>query len=141
MFPAFEKYRIVTLSALILAALTLAAGISVYVVMQRQAESLLSQKIEVLLQSNERIFQSEIAQSLSNTQTAATRPYPILNLQLLASNPDNATAQVELQRIAQSFLLTGFTGMSFYDVRGHEVARAGLFPYAPSQALPPPLWV
>jgi hypothetical protein len=41
-FPAFEKYRINVLSALILAALTLVEGISVYVVMQRQAESVVS---------------------------------------------------------------------------------------------------
>lgn len=127
MFPAFEKYRIDILSALILAALTLAAGISVYVVMQRQAESLLSQKIESLLQSNERLFQSEIEQSLTNTRAAARRPFVIRNLQLLASKLGNTSGLTDLQRIARSFLPTVFTGLSFYDVRGHEVVREGHF--------------
>ena len=52
MFPAFEKYRIDTLSALLLAALTLAGGVSVYVAMQKQVESLLVKSLEVSLQHN-----------------------------------------------------------------------------------------
>ena len=136
-----QDLRINIIGGLVLVALTLAAGISVYVVMQRQVESILSKNLEASLHRDVHFTEMQIEHALNSTQTVATRLNPIKNLQLLASNPDNATAQVELQRIAQSFLLTGFTGMSFYDVRGHEMARAGLFPYAPSQALPPPLWV
>ena len=125
MFPAFEKYRIVTLSALILLALTLAAGISVYVVMQRQAESLLSKNLAVSLQSNVRLFESRIDYALSDTQTAATRPSIIKNLQLLASKPGSTTGRDELRQVAISLLPIGITGLSIYDVRGHEVVRAG----------------
>ena len=126
-FPAFEKYRINILSALILAALTLAAGISVYVVMQRQAESLLSQKIESLLHSNERLFQSEIEQSLNNTKSAAKRPFVIQSLQLHASKPGNTSGLTDLQRIARSIVPDFFTALSFYDARGDKVASSGHF--------------
>ena len=127
MFLERNKHRIDILSALILLTLTLVAGISVYVVMQRQAESMLSKGIESLLQSNQRLFQSGIEQSLSNTQTTTRRPFVIQNLQLLASKPGHAAGLFELQRIAKSFSPDVFTGLSYYDIRGHEVARAGDF--------------
>ena len=127
MFPAFEKYRIDILSALILAALTLAAGISVYVVMQRQAESLLSQKIESLLQSNERLFQSEIEQSLNNTKSVAKRHLLNQSLQLLASKPGNTSGLASLQRIARRIVPDTFTALSFYDARGDKVVSSGHF--------------
>ena len=127
MFPAFEKYRIDTLSALLLAALTLAGGVSVYVAMQKQVESLLVKSLEVSLQHNVQLVENQIDQSLSKTQTVSTRLNPIKHLQLLESTPGNATAKAELQKIARSFLSTGFTGMYFYDVLGHEVAHAGHF--------------
>ena len=127
MLQTLKKYRVDILSALILVVLTLSSGISVYVVMQRQAESLLSKRILSLLQSNERLFRSEMKQSLTSTLTVSTRLNLIKNLQLLQSKPDDTTAKTELQNIALSVLPAGFTGMSFYDVHGHEVVRAGRF--------------
>lgn len=127
MFLKRQDHRIGFIGGFILAGLTLAAGISVYVVMQRQAESLLSKSIVSLLQSNQRLFQSGIEQSLLNTQTVASRPFLIQNLQWLALKPDKATGLVALQRFAGTYPLSVFTGLSFYDVRGHEVARAGHF--------------
>ena len=122
-----EDRRISIIGGLILAGLTLTAGISVYVVMQQQEESLLRKNLETALQSNERLFKSEMNQALSNTRSVTTRPYLIQTLQLLESEPNNAKVPVELQRSAKSFLQTGFTAFSFYDVGGHEVARAGHF--------------
>ena len=81
-----QDHRISVIGGLILVILTLAAGISVFVVMQRQAESLLSKSLEVSLQSNVRLFESRIDQALANTHTATVRPFAIKNLQLLASN-------------------------------------------------------
>ena len=127
MLPKHQDLRIGIIGGFILLILTLATGISVFVVMQRQAESVLSKSLEASLKSNVRSFESQIDQVLSNTQTVASRPYLINNLQLLASKPGNATGLIALQLAAQSFLLTSFTGLSIYDVGGHEVARAGEF--------------
>ena len=125
MFLKRQDHRIGLIGGIILAGLTLAAGISVYVVMQRQAEAMLGKNLEASLQSNVRLFEGRIDQALSNTQTVASRPYLIKNLQLLASKQGNATGLIALQSAAQSFLLPSFTGLSIYDVGGHELARAG----------------
>jgi diguanylate cyclase (GGDEF)-like protein/PAS domain S-box-containing protein len=119
--------KISFIGGLILLVLTLAAGISVYVVMQRQAESTLTKSLETALQHSVRLFESQIDQRLAGARTAATRPFVIQNLQLLDTQPSHAKGRYDLQRIALSFLPTGFTGVSFYDARGNEVARAGLF--------------
>ena len=103
MFLAQEKHRINIIGGLILVALTLAAGISVYVVMQRQAESMLSKSLEASLQSNVRLFESQIDHALSNTQTVASRPFLIKNLQLLASKPGSATELDALQSAPNHF--------------------------------------
>ena len=122
-----QDQRVSFLGGIILAVLTLAAGISVYVVMQRQAESTLSNSLEASLQSNVRLFESQIDQALANTRAVTTRPFAIQNLQLLKSDPGNAIAPTELQRIAKSFLLAGFTAMSFYDVQGQRSGACGEF--------------
>lgn len=127
MFFKRQDHRISIIGGLLLMALTLVAGISVYIVMQRQAESVLSKSLQASLQSNVRLFESQIEHVLINARTVATRPYLIQNLKLLESTPDHPTAAVEMQRAAQSFLLTGFTGMFFYDAQGREVASAGTF--------------
>ncbi|MDO8767555.1 MAG: EAL domain-containing protein [Burkholderiaceae bacterium] len=127
MFLKGQERRLSIIGGLIMAGLTLTAGLSVYVVMQRQAESILGKSLESLLNSNARLFQNGIEQSLVGTQAATKRPFVIQNLQLLASKPDNAISLVELQRIARSFPSNVFTGLSFYDARGQEVARAGHF--------------
>ena len=122
-----EDRRINLIGGLILVVLTLVAGISVYVVMQRQAESILSKSLETSLQHSVRLYENLIDQGMANTLLVATRPFLIQNLQLLDAESVNAAGLNELQRIAKSFLLTGFTGISFYDARGNEVARAGRF--------------
>ena len=127
MFLKRQDRRISIIGGLILAALTLAAGISVYVVMQRQAESLLSESLQTALQRDLHFIEMQMDQAVSNTQTAATRPVVMQYLQLLASKPGNATGLNELQQITKSLLGTGFTGLSFYDIGAQEVAHAGYF--------------
>lgn len=119
--------RISFIGGFVLAALTLVAGISVYAVMQRRAELILSKSLQASLQGHIQLTASQIDRALNNAQTVASRIYPVRNLQLLESEPGNATATAELQRAADSFLKTGFTGLSFLDVRGREVAHAGKF--------------
>ena len=127
MFSKREDRRISIFGGLVLVALTLAAGFSVFLVMKRQAESILGRSLEASLQSKVHFLEGQIDRGVSSTRAVTTRLFPIQNLQLLDAEPDNATARKELQRIAQSFLLTGLSGMSFLDARGSEVTRAGHF--------------
>ena len=105
----------------------MATGISVYVVMQRQAEAILSKSLEISRQHSARLFESQIDQGIDKALALTTRLFILQNLQLLAADPQNAQGISNLQQVAKSFLQTGFTGMSFYNARGDEIASAGRF--------------
>jgi diguanylate cyclase (GGDEF)-like protein/PAS domain S-box-containing protein len=123
----FEKTKINIFSGLILIVLTLTASLSVYVIMKRHAELTLKKSYEILLHNEATSADTHINYTLNSTMTVATRILVIKNLQLLALKPDHATAQAELQSVAQSFLSVGLVGLSIVDVRGLELARAGVF--------------
>ena len=127
LFLKRDDHRINLIGGLILVVLTMATGILVYVVMQRQAEAILSNSLEMSRQHSARLFESQIDYGMDKTLTLTTRPFIIQNLRLLAADPKNAQGISNLQQVAKSFLQTGFSGMSFYNVRGDEVARVGRF--------------
>ncbi len=127
MFIKHQSQKISIIGGIILAGLTLAAGLSVYLVMQRQAESMLVKDLGSLLQSNRRLFENQLNQALHDTKNMATYSGLVETLQSLESDSKQAIAQERLQRGVKAALLTGFTGLSVYDVRGHEVAHAGHF--------------
>ncbi|WP_254425714.1 ATP-binding protein [Polaromonas sp. A23] len=108
-------------------ATSIAAGIAVYAVMERQMESVLSRSLQTALQSNARLFESQTSRALTDARTVATRPFLVQTLQTLETTPNDATALLAMQRAATSFLPTGFKGMSFLDATGREVGRAGSF--------------
>ena len=122
-----QDRRICLIGGLILLAANLAAGIAVYAVMERQTESVLSRGLQAALQSNARLFESQINQALTDARTVATRPFLVQTLKTLGAQPDDAAATLAMQQAATSFLPTGFNGLSFHDARGREVARAGSF--------------
>ena len=59
MFLERQDRKVSIIGGLILVVLTLAAGTSVYVVMQRQAEFILTKSLAASLQSNVRLFESQ----------------------------------------------------------------------------------
>ncbi|WP_237763260.1 putative bifunctional diguanylate cyclase/phosphodiesterase [Thiobacillus denitrificans] len=131
-----ESYRIGIVGGLILVALTLASGIAVYAVMQRQAESILIRSLEASLQSGRRLFESEISAGVTNALTVSTRSFVIHNLQLLKAEPDNEDGRQALQQIAESLQPTGFAGVSFQDSRDNEIVRAGRLSENPALSVP-----
>ena len=131
-----ESHRIGIVGGLILVALTLASGIAVYAVMQRQTESILVRSLEASLQNDRRLFESEIAAGVTDALAVSTRPYVIHNLRQLKAAPDDDASRQALQQIADSFLPTGFTGVAFYDTRNREVGRAGHLSNNPALSVP-----
>jgi diguanylate cyclase (GGDEF)-like protein/PAS domain S-box-containing protein len=121
----YESHRISIIGGLILVALTLASGIAVYAVMQRQTESILVRSLEASLQSDRRLFESDISAGVANALTVSTRPFVIHNLQLLRADPGNAASRQTLQQIADSFLPAGFAGVAFYDEHHRAIVQAG----------------
>ncbi|MDP1885772.1 ATP-binding protein [Polaromonas sp.] len=122
-----QDHQISLIGGIIFLVTTLTAGIAVYVVMERQAESVLSRSLQAALQSNARLVESQVNQALTDARTVATRPFLVQNLRLLGAAPDDAAATLAMQQAATSFLPTGFDGLSFDDAQGREVARAGGF--------------
>ncbi|MBW8305716.1 MAG: EAL domain-containing protein [Thiobacillus sp.] len=131
-----KSHRIILTGGLILVALTLASGIAVYAVMQRQAESILVKSLETSLQSERRLFESEINAGVTNSLTVSTRPFVIHNLHLLKIQPGNAAGELALQRIADSFLPTGFVGVAFHDDHDTLIVQAGHLSEAPALSVP-----
>ncbi|MDI1239267.1 MAG: response regulator [Polaromonas sp.] len=122
-----QDHRISLIGGIIFLAANLAAGLAAYVVMERQTESVLSRSLQATLQSNARLFESQISQALTDARTVATRPFLVETLKLLEARPDDAAAALTIQRAAISFLPTGFDGLAFHAADGREVARAGSF--------------
>ena len=122
-----NKYRINIIGGIILLVLTLTAGISVYLVMQRQAEALLSKSLEASLRSNVKLIESQINHALNISKTVVTRPNVMNKMQLLVANPGNANVLDEFPTIANSFITTGLSAITFYNAAGHFVAQAGQF--------------
>lgn len=122
-----NKYRINIIGGIILLVLTLTAGISVYVVMQRQAEAILSKSLEASLRSNVKLIESQINHAMNISKIVVTRPNVMNKMQLLVANPGNANVLDEFPTIANSFITTGLSAITFYNTAGHVVARAGQF--------------
>jgi diguanylate cyclase (GGDEF)-like protein/PAS domain S-box-containing protein len=131
-----DDRKISIISGLILLALTLAAGVSVFAVMQRQAETILARNIEASLQQNIRLFDSEIHHVAHETRALTTRISLIANLRLLAADPRNAAAPYELQRRADTIQATDFKAVSIHDSTGKAVAQAGEFARSPELSAP-----
>ncbi|MEW5965475.1 MAG: EAL domain-containing protein [Pseudomonadota bacterium] len=131
-----DTQRIGLIGGLILTVLTLASGLVVYGLMQRQAEAILVKSLGASLQSDRRLFESEITAGVAKALTVPTRPFVIQNLLRLKTEAGDPSARAALQRIADSFLQTGFTGIAYYDVHDAEVVHAGTLTEAPALSVP-----
>jgi diguanylate cyclase (GGDEF)-like protein/PAS domain S-box-containing protein len=131
-----KSHRIILIGSLILVALTLASGIAVYIVMQGQAETILIKSLQTTLRSERRLFESEISSGATNALTVSTRPFVIQNLQRMRNQPDDTTGRLALQKIANSFLPTGFAGVAFHDVHDARIVQAGRLSENPALSVP-----
>lgn len=125
--PDGDGRRIGLTGGLILAVLTLTSGLSIFGVMQGQMKSLLRHTLEDSVKSRAHFYEAQIDLARRHALSVATRPSAVDSLQSLAANPGDAAEKAKLQRIAQAIVETDFSGISFYDARGREAARAGRF--------------
>ncbi|OIQ84613.1 putative diguanylate cyclase YegE [mine drainage metagenome] len=136
MFLKLDEYRIGLVSFLILVTLTVVTGISVYVVMRNQAESILSKSLEASLKRNANLLNSQIAQAIDNTRKMVSRPPVIDNLIQINEIPDGIKSKAKLLQVAELFLAHNFSGISLYDAQGTEVVRAGHLLQRPALHIP-----
>ena len=129
--------RIVLVVGIILIVVALLVSGTVFVVMQRHAEGLLSNNLQASLQNNVQLIQFEIGAGFDRTVVVASRPLLIDQVQRLNTGADDGSAREILKKAAQSFLPTGLTAIAVFDQGGRELARAGTF--TPQSALTVPL--
>jgi len=122
-----ENLRISLISGAILVVLTLAAGASTYLVMQREAKSILKRNLRTLLQEDVRDFAEEIHQGIHQGATVATRPFVVQSFRVVNRHPKDVEARHDLQIIARSFLPLGLSAVEFLNRKGEVIAQAGSF--------------
>lgn len=126
-----EERRIYLLAGLILITVTLVAGVSVFFIMQRYAESQLEKSLQLSLHGYVHSVDTAIQQRVEASKTIATRPHLIEQFQKLRPAPADETVLSILEQAATSFLTSGFSHVSFYDPQRQPLAHAGKAILAP----------
>jgi diguanylate cyclase (GGDEF)-like protein/PAS domain S-box-containing protein len=112
---------------LVMAILTLCAGLLVYFVMQRQSEDFLKKGLEAALQVRIEHLVLTIKSGIDKSAAIATRPFLVDEMELIDKDKANEKARREFIRAAKAGLPNGFDAIAFYDHDGDEVARIGEF--------------
>ncbi len=130
------QQRIRLVAGAILIGVTLLVGITVFVVMQRHAEALLSKSLQLSLQSRVQLTETEIRAGFDRTVLISTRPLLTDQLQLVDARADDTAARNKLDMVALSFLRGGITAIALYGEDGQELTRVGVFAQQPELAVP-----
>lgn len=136
MFIRTQARKISLIGSLILIAVTLIAGVCVFLIMQRQTEQVLNAGLKLFLKNHVHEFEHLIGDGISDVTVITTRPFLIQQLQNRNSHPDNLAIQQSLEDMARSFLPIGFSAAVLYDQSGREVARVGSFVQQPQLTVP-----
>jgi PAS domain S-box-containing protein len=125
--PTIHQYRISLVAGAILIVVALLVGVTVFVVMARHAEELLSNSFQLSLQNRVQLIQTEIGAGVDKAMLIATRPVLIDQVQRVNTGADEGTARITLNTAIQAFLPTGLSAIALLDKDGRELARAGSF--------------
>jgi len=113
-----------------------AAGIAGLAVMWQRAEQNLSDTLTLALRSRAQLFESLIDLRVDGTTYVVTRPQLVKQARALMRSPDDSNAHALLDGIANSFVVSGFSAIAFYDASGRQIAHSGTFASAPALRVP-----
>jgi len=119
-----------------LVTVTILVGLAVFYVMQRNAQILLSNSLQLAQKDNVALVQSEIRQAFQKGMTVATRPFLISQMQLMNTHTNNSSTLDRLNQGAQSFLATGLSAVALLNENGRMLANAGTFVQQPVLTVP-----
>ncbi len=154
--PTTHQPRISLIAGIILIVVTLLTGVAVFVVMQRNAEALLSKSLQLSLQNRVQLTHTEIRAGFERTVLISTRPLLIDQLQFVDARANGTTphsfaaahglfvdaradgtaTQNKLNMAVGSLLENELTAVAFYGKDGQELARAGVFTQQPELVVP-----
>jgi signal transduction histidine kinase len=121
-----NKSKIVLIAGIILTSITLIAGVTVFVVVERHAEELQSKRLQLSLQNQIQAIETEIENVIEKVELISTRPLLIQKLQLADTNRHSIAAQSALNNSAQSLALYSTAFIKMYGKDGQERASAGI---------------
>ncbi|MDP1558708.1 MAG: EAL domain-containing protein [Nitrosomonas sp.] len=125
MFLTHDERRISFIGGLTFTILTLAAGLSVFNIMQEQTKSILSKSLEIVLDNKVNLLEHQIEQGLLETQSATTRLFLIQHLQLAQIPSTKNKGLLGLKESAGGLLRANFSGVGIYDAEDNELINAG----------------
>jgi diguanylate cyclase (GGDEF)-like protein/PAS domain S-box-containing protein len=128
--------RIVLVAEIILLVVTLLVGVTVFIIMQRHAEGLLSKSLQSSLQSRVQLTRVEIRAGFDRTVLISTSPLLIDQLQFANTRADDTAARSKLNMAARTLLQTGLTAIALYGKDGQELTRGGIFTQQPELVVP-----
>jgi len=116
--------------------LTLTAGITVFIVMQRQSEAVLAKSLALALQV--RVERSTIHSNAVSTAPLKSRPVRIWCVLCRTSMKDTPSGerQADLLRATQPLVPSRFTAFELLDQHGNSVLRLGQFSVTPELRVP-----
>lgn len=125
LFISRDERKISLIGGLILTIMTLTAGFSVFVIMQKQTESLLSKSLEVALQNTVQLFEHQIKQGLNESYTIATHP-PLINAFTQAQSAADGNQNLStLKQMANMLLHDNLLGIIVYDDENNILLNKG----------------
>ncbi len=136
MYTFRDDRRISLAGILIMVALTLAAGVAVFIVMQRQAETVLAKSLALALQVRVERLDDTLERSIASASAIVTHPNFILALQELDDATRSGDPQATLLRTAQSLVPEEFSALALYDRHGNKVLQLGQFSANPELSVP-----
>ena len=134
--PKIRHHRISLVAGIILIAVTLLVGVTVFIVMQRNAEELLSKSLQISLKNREQQLQAGIETGFERIRGVSTRPLLIDQMQLMNAGADEEAVRIRLNTAVQSFLSTGIKAIALLDKDGRELAQAGSFTQKSALSVP-----
>ncbi len=134
--PKTSKPRIVLFAGIMLIFFTLLAGTVVFLVMQRHAEALLSQSLQLRLISSVQQTQTEIRGGFDSSVLISNRLHLIKHVLRINARADDTAALKQIELVARTFSQVGFSAISVYGKNGQELIRLGVFTQQPKLAVP-----
>ena len=127
LFLTKDDRKISIVGGLLLLALTLITGLTVYNTMRQQIESVLGTGLTVALQGKALLFDTRIAKGIEDTQALALRPFIVQFMQELNDNLNDEIASKNLSRNINSLTQVGFSAVIAYDNNDNVLSQVGSF--------------
>ena len=126
LFANQDARRIFVASGLVLVAVILIAGYTVYRIMQSQIEAMVVNGVRVVLENKVKLIENRIAYSLDNIRVAANRILLMQSLERLSDDESHAEGLDGVVKSAKRIQMTHFSGVKIYDAADNLIADAGI---------------